>query len=407
MTAGRRQRIAYVNHTGQVSGAEAILLTMLRGLDRKQYHPVVICPAEQGLRSAVEAEGVEWVAMPALVARFTWRPDRLLRYAASLAGTIVALRRVIRRLDPDMVHANTIRAGIAVTLATAGTRRMVLWHAHDILPRHPLSSAIRTLAFLSPGTSILAVSLATGRAFRGRLPFGKRIQVLYNGSDLSRFPMKRPGDAPLKQELGIAEDSFLICTAGQICARKGQRELVEAFARCAASSPRMHLAIAGKALFPHDEAYRDQLIDQVKAEGLQDRVHFLGQRGDIPSVLRSADLFVLNSRQEPFGLVLIEAMASGTPVLATRVGGIPEIVTDSVNGWLIEKDDTAGLAAKLMELAQTPAMLASVVNTARDLTCPGFSVAQFHARLSRCYRKLAQEHSRTQSAQADRVLEMQ
>ena len=86
--------------------------------------------------------------------------------------------------------------------------------------------------------------------------------------------------------------------------------------------------------------------------GIENRVHFTGELCDVSGVLQASDLLVLNSRDEPFGLVLIEAMACGTPVLATRVGGIPEIVTDSENGWLIESGDPAALASTLLELSR-------------------------------------------------------
>jgi glycosyltransferase involved in cell wall biosynthesis len=101
--------------------------------------------------------------------------------------------------------------------------------------------------------------------------------------------------------------------------------------------------------------------------------------------MQAADLLVLNSHDEPFGLVLVEAMSSGTPVLATRVGGIPEIVEDGENGWLIDKADTAGLARKLLELAGNRKLLEKVARQAHDLTCPQFSLEKFLARIEDCY----------------------
>jgi L-malate glycosyltransferase len=99
-------------------------------------------------------------------------------------------------------------------------------------------------------------------------------------------------------------------------------------------------------------------------------------------------LLVLNSREEPFGLVLVEAMSSGTPVLATRVGGIPEIVRDSENGWLVDRSDTAALARKLLELSQNTTLLESTAQHAREVTCPEFSVERFHGKLHGFYAEL-------------------
>jgi L-malate glycosyltransferase len=384
----RRKRIVYVNHTGSVSGAEKVLLHMLRGLDRTAYESVALCPAEGDLCRMVAAEDVPYVTIPELQARFTWRPDRLLRYLISFVRIMAGLRGEIRRLNPAFVHANTLRAGIATTIATAGTGRLVIWHVHDIVPKHPISSIIRVLAYTSRRTRVIAVSHATAEAFCGQLQFKDRIRVIHNGTDLSRFPWKQPGTSCLKTELGLPPSCFLVCAVGQICARKGLLELLDAFARILQEAPDMHLAIVGKPVFRHEEQYRDVLLESAQSAGLRSRVHFTGERQDITSVLQSADLLVLNSLQEPFGLVLVEAMSCGTPVLATRVGGIPEIVTDSVNGWLVEKGDVDALGAKLLELSRQRDAVERAAQVARDSVCPRFSLEQFLVRLDAFYADL-------------------
>jgi L-malate glycosyltransferase len=388
MMSLRKRRIVYVNHTGKVSGAEKILLAMLTGLDRARYEALVLCPAEGGLKEMLEANGVQCYVVPALDARFTRRPGQLLRYLASFIRLMLAMRREIARIDPDFVHANTLRAGIAATGALIGTGKPVVWHVHDILPRHPLSTFIRMLASISRRTQVLAASNATAQSFRGSWRID-RVRVIHNGIDLDRFPLKGAGDSPLKRELGLPEESFLACALGQICARKGLRELLDAFAKIYAAAPLLHLAIVGRAVFAHEESYRVSLEQAVAAAGMGDRVHFTGERSDASAVLRSADLLVLNSHEEPFGLVLIEAMSSGTPVLATRVGGIPEIVTDSQSGWLVETGDTYALAAKLLELSRSRGLLERVAQAARNEVCPRFSRERFLSNLHAFYAELA------------------
>jgi glycosyltransferase involved in cell wall biosynthesis len=385
----RRQRIVYTNHTGKVSGAEKVLLSMLRGLDQTRYEPYVICPAEENLQGMLEVEGIPCATVPTLHARYTWRPRELLHYLSSFARLILATRKEIERCDPDFVHANTVRAGIAATVSTMGTRRIIIWHVHDDLPQHPLSKVIRLLAHSSKRTQIVAVSKATAKSFCGALSFKGRMHVIPNGTDLGRFPLKRPGESRLKNELGIPEWSFLVCAVGQICARKGLRALLEAFSQIYDDAPSIHLAIVGRPVFSHEEQYRDELVETAVAAGISDRVHFTGERQDISSVFRSADLLVLNSLEEPFGLVLVEAMSSGTPVLATRVGGIPEIVTDSKSGWLIERDDTTGLASKLLELSKAPGLLGEVTRYAHDEVSSRFSLERFLSNLHAFYAELA------------------
>jgi glycosyltransferase involved in cell wall biosynthesis len=388
MTRGSKTRIVFTSHTGQISGAERVLLDILRGLDRERYEPYVVCPEEGNLGAAVAEEGVPCVAAPLLHARFTMHPLRLLRYATSIVKSVYRVRKTILNLDPDLIHANSPRAGIVATLATAGTSRTVLWHVHDILPRHPVSIGVRLLGYLSRRTRMIAVSNATANGFCGRLRFRDRIRTIHNGVDLSRFPAKQPGNSELKKKLGIPEESFLVCAVGQICARKGLKELLQAFERSYAAAPMMHLAIVGKVVFDHEEKYKDQLVKYVADAKIGERVHFTGEVRDASSMLRGADLLVLNSLEEPFGLVLVEAMSSGTPVLAARVGGIPEIVTDGTNGWLIEKGDTAGLSRKLVELSQNRSALQEAAEVAQRATCPRFSLERFHQNLHGLYAEL-------------------
>jgi L-malate glycosyltransferase len=388
MTIPAQTRVVYLNHTGLVSGAERVLVNMLRGLDRGRYEPFVLCPAEGNLCAMVKAEDVECVAVPPVVARFTWRPDRLWKAIASLGKAVVAVRRRLSWLDPDLVHANTLRSGIIASFAALGTGRVVIWHVHDILPKHPLSAAIRFFAWLSRRTQIIAVSHATAKAFCGPLPFENRVHIIHNGTDLGQFPLKQPGDTKFRMKMGIPEEAFLVCAVGQICERKGLLELLDAFERTSGSAPQMHLAIAGKVVFLHEEKYFESLLRAVAEPRLSERVHFTGEVRDVSSLLQAADLLVLNSRQEPFGLVLVEAMASGTPVLATRVGGIPEIVKDAENGWLVENGDTAGLSKKLLELSQNRSLLERVAQAAHHETCPQFSLEKFQSRLHNLYADL-------------------
>jgi len=378
-------RILYVNHTANVSGAERVLLDMLKGLDRTRYEPVLLCPSEGRLRSEVRPLDVYCKPLPAVTARFSIRPNRLLRAMTSMCKAIFALRKQIWELKPDLIHANTIRSGLLATVAALGIDVPVVWHIHDILPRHPLSAVIRLFARLSSKTHIVAVSHATAQAFCGPWDFQGRARTIHNGIDLENFPLKVAGLSAFKEKLRIPPDGFLVCAIGQICERKGLRGVIEAFQRICKSAPQMHLAIVGTVVFKHEEPYYRALRELAERSTCADRIHFTGELSNVSEVLQGSDLLVLNSWQEPFGLVLIEAMSSGTPVLATRVGGIPEIVTDQVNGWLIERGDSVCLASKLLNLSRDSNNLAHVARIARQTTFPQFSLRRFHGNLARLY----------------------
>jgi len=381
-------RVVYVNHTGAVSGAERVLINMVRGLDRSRFEVIAICPVEGDLGRMLLAEGVRCAPLPAVRARFDWRPSQLWKAFKSLLRAIVSLHKTLAKIDPDIIHANTLRAGIVVSAASIGTGRKVVWHIHDILPPHQLSALIRLSALMLRPTSIVAVSDCAARAFCGPFSFQGRISTIHNGVDLSHFPHKGAGSSVMRQRLRVAEDAFLVCAIGQICERKGLIELVAAFEKACAERPQMHLVIAGNVAFEHERNYFNVLRVAASAPQIAGKVHFTGHLPDVSELLRAADLLVLNSREEPFGLVLVEAMSSGTAVLAARVGGIPEIVKDEENGWLVERGATEELAKKLVELSRNRGLLEQVAEKARRVTCPRFSIERFHTQLHGLYAEL-------------------
>ncbi len=362
-TAPQPQRILYYSHTRQVSGAERVLLNMLSVLDRGRYEAVVACPVEGAgnLDQLVDQASVQVLPVPAVQARFTLNPVDLAGYLASVVRAIVSVRRTILRAHPELVHANSVRAGIVATLATIGTGVRVLWHVQDDLPEHPISTLIRLLARVSRRTRFVAVSRHTAQVFQGNFRFSQRLSVLHNGIDLARFPPKTAGDrdSSFRRSLGIRSEEFLMVAVGMISPRKGLLELIEAFALASDRlPPSTHLALVGAPLFNRDDLYLERLRERILTLGPAARVHLAGPSSDVAAVLRTADLLVLNASVEPFGLVLVEAAASGTPTLATDVGGARDI--------LFADEVPCGFSTPPPQLSHPEALAEQLVNIVKD-----------------------------------------
>ena len=169
--------------------------------------------------------------------------------------------------------------------------------------------------------------------------------------------------------------------------------LVEAFAR-AADGIDARLVLVGDG--PEDTATRAR----VAALGVGDKVTFLGERDELPSVLAGADAFVLTSRTESFGLSALEAMACGTPVVATRVGGVPEVVTDGVTGLLAEADDLDGVADRLRSLFLDRARARTMGEAARRDALERFDRLRVVGRYEDLYRRLLRERANEAAASA-------
>jgi L-malate glycosyltransferase len=357
---GHKRRVLFYNHTSQVSGGERMMLLLLRNLQRSSFAPIVACPKGGPLAMACEEIGVEVHEIGAVDARFTLRPDRLAGYAASILKTSADLRRLVRQLQPDLIHANSVRAGLVANAATFAVNVPVIWHVHDILPPHPFSAAIRLVVRRSRRTRMIACSRAAARS----ISRSEQVRVIRNGIELATFQFLPGMGMHIREELGIGNE-FVVGTVGQIAERKGQAGLLDAFAHTLSSIPNALLLIVGTPLFKHDRDYADQVKSRVHELGLESKVRFLGQRKDVPALMHALDAFVLNSENEPLGLVLAEAMACGTPVIATRGGGVSEIVSDGQTGRLVDYGDREALANAMVELANNECLRSSLILNAR------------------------------------------
>ncbi len=385
-------KVVFYNHTGKVSGAERVLLTILARLDG-EFERVVICPDDGPLAAMAKETGAAVEVVADLKARFTRRPDQLLTYAISSGRVIANLRRKFAALNPDLIHANSIRAGLIATAATVGLKSKVVWHLHDLLPRHPLSSAIRLVAALSRRTRMIAVSDAVRRNFCGRLSaLQQRVTLILNAIDLDSFTPKGIGREDIRRRLSLETNDFVVGIVGQLTPRKGQLELLKAFAEFLKTNPRGVLLIIGAAIFNRDSAY-EQLLRQTAEElGIASRVKLLGNRDDVPDVMRALDLLVINSRREPFGLIACEAMACGTPVLATALDGLLEIIDHQKNGWLVTAGDQAELVQAMNLLSENAELRQQLAARASHDVARRFSIGRYMKELEVLYHQSCDEN---------------
>ncbi len=383
-------RILYYNHTGKVSGAERVLFMTLSGLDKTKLNPVLLAPESELICRFCRDQAIDHLPVRELRARFTVHPYRLLAYIASLVGLVQDARSAIKREAPDLIHANSTRAGIVMSLASLGLRVPVIWHIHDIFPRHPLSTIIRALAFVSKKNHLIGVSRATTESFCGKLPrwlLGRAsVSVIHNGVDPAGFVNPVGDIRSLRESLGISPDHFTIGIIGQITPRKGHLGLLRAFSKLVESGlSNARLLIVGAPVFNNDVEYLKLLKAETRRLGLTSHVLFLGPRSNVPAILQVCKLLVLNSSVEPFGLVLVEAMLSGVPVVASLVGGVPEIIEDGKSGKLFHSGDEAGLAQALRELAENPEQRNRLAAQGRERALRNFTSSLFLRKLEQLY----------------------
>jgi len=224
-----------------------------------------------------------------------------------------------------------------------------------------LFGARRTLA---DADAVLCVGENEYREVQSRFP-DKSVHYIPNGVEVDRFRQADP--APFREAFGFnANDKLLLCLS-RIDYQKNQLLLVDAFTDFAASHPEWKLVLIGPVTV---EAYHRRILEAVEQAGLKDRVCILpGLKPDdplLPSAYKAADLFVLPTSHEPFGIVILEAWAAGTPVIATRIGGIPGFSAHEVNLLHFEDRDRTGLRAQMERMAGDPEFRARLVRAAAE-----------------------------------------
>jgi len=390
-------KILFYNHTSQVSGAERVLLLILARLNRSRFEAVLVCPSAGQLQKEAKALDILCADVEQLNARFTWRIDALIRYFASFGSTIRRVRARVREHQPDVIHANSVRAGLVISAATIGLRIPIVWHIHDLLPKHPLSTCIRLFTLLRPPRRIVVVANAAAERFKGKLlrrfPQRVKVAVVYNAIEVAK-PRPTSTNVSIRKELRIRSSDRLIGIVGNLSPVKGQLELIWAFAETRKRIPNLTLLIVGSALFNRSDGYQKLLAAEVRILGLDPYVRFLGQRNDVAAIMGALDLLVMNSRSEAFPLVALEGMAVGVPVLATEVGGLPELITHETNGWLVPFGDEEKLVDGIASLLEQPQLSTRLATQGRQYVTKNFPVHKFMTRIEAMYTETAEKLAR-------------
>jgi glycosyltransferase involved in cell wall biosynthesis len=326
-------RILFLDHTDQLGGAEISLLELLRTLDRRRFAPTLACPPGH------LADRARTLDVPVIEVHLeklkSWNP----------LATLARLRRGRRRVrdvlaggDFAIVHPNTLRAAIYA----AGVRdARLLWHVRDYaMPAWARRMLLRRCDRAVATSAFLADSL-------GASP---KVCVVPNGIELAEVPDEAAFGA-FRQEFAIPPEAPVVGCLGRVRPWKGQARFVDVVARLAPRLPEARFLLVGGTLFPDPgRDYVAELKQQADDLGVADRIIFTGHRDDPLAALGAMDVVVNCSLDEPFGRVLIEAMACRRPVVAFRSGAVPEIVADGDTGVLVAPGDTAGMAEAILGL---------------------------------------------------------
>jgi len=275
---------------------------------------------------------------------------------------VPALRRLIRAEDFDIVHFHTKRAhALSLWLPRVRTRPKYVVTRRMDYPERP--GWYSHCLYNQRVDGVVAISQAIGDLLAQAGVDGHKIRRISSGVDPGRF---EEGGSRLDRSDGV---KTIGCVAG-LDARKGHQFLLEAAAALKAQGFKLQYQLAG------DGPLRAELENHATRLGLRDEVSFLGFVADTAAFLADIDLFVMPSLFEGLGVAVLEAMAAGKPIIATRVGGLTESVIDGVTGLLVPPGDAAALASAIARLARSPSLAAEMGRHGRERVLQHFTLEQ-------------------------------
>ena len=368
-------RIAILDHSPELGGAEASILTLCKHLDKSRFHVTVILPSEGPFSRELVQLGipVKVVHLPlGLVRLKRGTPFKsflsILAYFFYIKLFLLRLGFHLKKNHFHLVLTNTVKAHLYGSLVAFFCSLPLVWRFHDILSPDDFSPIlIKCIVFFGKvfPQKILAVSNTTKDYLIQRGLKDEKIEVILNGIDHKAFGIKGDCNA-FREEFNLGTKAKVIGCVGRIVPHKGQKFFLLSIPQVIRAYPDIFFLIVGD-VFHGEDAYQKDLLKIVKENGLDEIVKFAGFRPDIGDVVKSLDILVFPSvAPEAFPLTLLEAMGLGKPVIASNVGGVSEIVDDGETGLLVEPGRPDQIAEKILYLLSHPEEYVRIAQNARE-----------------------------------------
>ena len=382
-------RLALLVSRMDVGGVPDHVMTLIDGFS-DQIDVTLICDSiHEDHKAEADRLGVTVIIMPM---------KRLIGGASDLASFRM-LRNLMRKGSFDILHTHMSKAALLGALVGLTNRNVIVVNTgHNfgyIAMPQIWKKAIfwaydRFISSFAHDATVAVSQTVADMALSGHLIPRKRLHVIQNGVRLSRFEAANPPPEGLKAELlgpSYSDGPLILCVA-RLVWFKGLHTLVSALPAIASAHPDARVLVVG------DGELREELVRQARDMGVENTIVFVGERNDVPDLLRIADLFVLPSVSEGMPISILEAMANRLPVVATNVGGIPELVRDGETGELVPSGDPHSLARAVIELLSNPDRMQAAGAAARTRLETHFSQEIMVAKTEKLYQNLLERSGR-------------
>lgn len=339
-----RINILYLIWSLGLGGAERVVISLAKNLDKEKFNPIICCLNDKGVfADELEKEGIKVIAL-----------HKNGKFDITIIKKIIG---VIKQYDINIIHTHLWGANLWGRIAAklSGVKTVITEHNIDEW-KTPLHFLIDRWLF-SKTDCFIAVSETVKEFYARKIGISKeKMKVVYNGIGInsqlalptSRQAISKSQKTTLREEFGIKDNEKVIALIGRLVPQKGHDFFLRAISG---------MNLDAKVLIVGDGPLKQSLKLKVKSENIEDKIIFTGFRKDVQEILKITDVLVLPSSREGLPMIILEAMGAGAVVVATRVGGTPELVEDGVNGFLVEYGDVAGLSKKIDDALKPEAAL--------------------------------------------------
>lgn len=365
--------LQYIETSGP-GGAETVLLNIARNIDKRRFNQVVVLHKSRWLHEQLLKHDIETEIIPS---KHPWDMYFLVKFIG-----------YCRRRKIDLIHSHLFGANLYSCLAGTILRLPVITTFHNELFLHGQSErflALKSMIIRNSASKMVFVADYMKNDYINFSKFPENdLLTIYNGIELNNEIDDLDG-IPLKKELGISDDELLVGHVANFRSPKGHRYLIESASLvCKQISQARFLLIGDEG----DGIIKREIEVLIARAGLGENVRLLGFREDVNKILKLIDVFVLSSISEGLPLSVIEAMACSKPVVATNVGGLPEIVVPDQTGFLVEPRDSAALADKLIFLLKDKALRNRMGRAGRKVVEDKYSLRTMINNYQNLYEKL-------------------
>ncbi len=381
-------KVAYFHHSGDLYGSSKSLLYLLGELRKKEVDPLVILAEDGPFRQLLKEKGfaVELVEeIPVLRRKMLRSTVALFSFFYGFTRALPRICRILRDNKIELIHSNDLVVGLAPGMAAWALKIPHVWHVRSNLGEFRLFSFLMRRLVRSFSTALIGVSQSVVRQVGTGSSTG--IRLVYNGLPPEIIGRRLPFDTSFRERYALAADDIVICCVGRINGWKGQNFLARAVASIRDELPdSVKLLLVGDP-YPGSEFHQSQLEELIQLLGIRERTTQISFVTDVRSVYEAIDILVVPSViPEPFGLVVVEGMTYGCPIIAANHGGPSEILQDQRTGLLYEPGDLAGLAARIRQLVADKELRLKLGANAVKFMEHSFSITETADRVYDTYR---------------------